>query len=253
LEYSTHLVPRATNPAAINPAAINPAAINPATTNPAATDLETRSYHPALPILPLPISQLAATCRAFNCDHILIGIFLAPRASHYQSRRNQFRHYQSRNSQLPPHATNPAATNLAIRNYLLYFQLCPYPNRNIPRTSSLALPIPPLSIPPQPIPPLPISKFAATTPCYQSRPYQSRNSQLPAALKFVSIPNLEYSSHVPPRAYQRAGTSSRLPTRGIHLAATGCRLLNRDSPLPARAIHPAATGCHPYQLVLTAL
>jgi hypothetical protein len=221
-------VPRATNPAAINPAAINPAAINPATTNPAATDLETRSYHPALPILPLPISQLAATCRAFNCDHILIGIFLAPRASHYQSRRNQFRHYQSRNSQLPPHATNPAATNLAIRNYLLYFQLCPYPNRNIPRTSSLALPIPPLSIPPQPIPPLPISKFAATTPRYQSpryqsRPYQSRNSQLPAEQKFVSIPYLEYSSNLPPRAYQLAPTSAQGRARVYRLAATGCR------------------------------
>jgi hypothetical protein len=78
---------------------------------------------PPQPIPPLPISQLAATCRAFNCVHTLIGIFLAPRAScyqsrHYQSCRNQSRRYKSRNLQLPPYATNPAPTNLATRSYL---------------------------------------------------------------------------------------------------------------------------------------
>jgi hypothetical protein len=129
---------------------------------------------------------------------------------------------------LAPRTTNPAATNSATTNL---------------ETRSYH--------PTLPIPPLPISQFATTccifncvhtligifhaprasryqsrryqSPRYQSRPYQSRNSQLPAEQKFVSIPYLEYSSNLPPRAYQLAPTSAQGRARVYRLAATGCR------------------------------
>jgi hypothetical protein len=238
--------PRATNPAATKPRGHQ----NPALSNPTATKTP-RYQTPPLqipaatktPRYQSPLLPNICTQESHLNSHINAHSYQQPRLStpHLAPSNSRLYLLAPRTHHLAPRTTNPAATNLASHSY----------HRTLP------------------IPPLPISQIAAT--CSRLPPRASPTRSYLPHYELCPYPNWNI-----PRTYRPAPTSSQLPTRGIHLAATGCRpyqlvltasqlpaaasqiatrcyqLAASTSQLPARANRLVATSCRPYQLALTA-